>query len=92
MRGARLDAPRADDGGDCLTMEGLAEHEARRRCWLFDSRGLVVKSRTDLASHKLAYAHEHAAIGDFVTAVKTLRPTAIIGVAAIVGTFTDAVV
>jgi len=75
-----------------MAMEGIAEHEARQRCWLFDSRGLVVKSRTDLAAHKLAYAHEHAPIGDFLSAVKTLRPTAIIGVAAVGGTFTEAVV
>jgi malate dehydrogenase (oxaloacetate-decarboxylating)(NADP+) len=75
-----------------MTMEGLPEPEARRRCWLFDSRGLVVKSRTDLAGHKIAYAHDHAPIGDFVTAVKTLKPTAIIGVAAIGGTFTEEVV
>jgi malate dehydrogenase (oxaloacetate-decarboxylating)(NADP+) len=75
-----------------MTMEGLPEPEARQRCWLFDSRGLVVKSRTDLAAHKLAYAHEHAPVADFLGAVKTLRPTAIIGVAAIGGTFTEAVV
>ena len=75
-----------------MTMEGLADEEARRRCWLFDSRGLVVKSRTDLAPHKLAYAHEHAPLGDFVSAVEALAPTAIVGVAAIGGMFTREVV
>ena len=48
-------------------------------------KGLVVKSRTSLAEHKLPYAHEHAPIGDFIAAVKALRPTAIIGVAATPG-------
>jgi malate dehydrogenase (oxaloacetate-decarboxylating)(NADP+) len=57
-----------------------------------DSKGLVVKSRTSLAEHKLPYAHEHAPIGDFIAAVKALRPTAIIGVAATPGTFTQEVI
>lgn len=71
-----------------ISAQGLSEQEARTRCWLFDSRGLVVKSRTDLTEHKLTYAHEHAKVGDFLTAVRTLKPTAIIGVAAVGGTFT----
>ncbi len=78
----------ADLIASAIAAQGLSEEDARTRCWLFDSRGLVVKSRTDLAEHKLAYAHEHAKIGDFLTAVKTLKPTAIIGVAAVGGTFT----
>ncbi|MGE5131190.1 MAG: NAD-dependent malic enzyme [Sphingomonadaceae bacterium] len=68
--------------------EGLAEAEARRRCWLFDSRGLVVRSRTDLGEHKRPYAHEHEQVPDFLSAVKALKPTAIIGVAAVGKTFT----
>jgi malate dehydrogenase (oxaloacetate-decarboxylating)(NADP+) len=56
-----------------------------------DSRGLVVKNRTDLAEHKLPYAHEHAPVGDFLTAIRTLKPNAIIGVAAVGGTFTGEV-
>ena len=74
-----------------MMSQGLPEAEARRRCWLVDSRGLVVKSRTDLAEHKLGYAHEHAPVGDFLSAIKALKPTAIIGVAAVGGTFTPEV-
>jgi malate dehydrogenase (oxaloacetate-decarboxylating)(NADP+) len=70
---------------------GLSETAARQRCWTMDSRGLVVKSRTDLAEHKLAYAHEHPPVGDFLTAIRTLKPTAIVGVAAVGGTFTQEV-
>lgn len=70
---------------------GLSESAARQRCWAVDSRGLVVKSRTDLAAHKLPYAHEHAPVGDFLSAIKTLKPTAIVGVAAVGGTFTQEV-
>jgi malate dehydrogenase (oxaloacetate-decarboxylating)(NADP+) len=71
-----------------LVSQGMKEDDARRCCWLVDSRGLVIKSRTDLVEHKLPYAHQHAPVGDFLSAIKALRPTAIIGVAAVGGTFT----
>ena len=74
-----------------MVAQGRPEPEARRRNWLVDSRGLVVKERADLSEHKLPYAHEHAPIGDFLTAIRTLKPTAIIGVAAVGGTFTGEV-
>ena len=72
--------------------EGLTEDEARGRNWFVDSRGLVVRSRTDLAEHKLPYAHDHEALPDFLSAVKSLEPTAIIGVSGQPGTFTKEVV
>ena len=65
--------------------------EALRRNWLFDSRGLVVKSRKELADHKLKYAHDHPECKSFIEAVRQLHPTAIIGVAAVGGTFTPEV-
>jgi malate dehydrogenase (oxaloacetate-decarboxylating)(NADP+) len=71
-----------------MTANGLTKAQALRQCWLVDSRGLVVKSRTDLAEHKLTYAHEHPPVGDFLSAVNQLKPTAIIGVSAVGGTFT----
>jgi malate dehydrogenase (oxaloacetate-decarboxylating)(NADP+) len=74
-----------------VVAHGCPEAHARRRNWLVDSRGLVVKGRAELAEHKLPYAHEHAPIGDFLTAIRTIKPTAIIGVAATGGTFTGAV-
>jgi Malic enzyme, NAD binding domain len=74
-----------------MVAQGCPQAEAQRRNWLFDSRGLVVKDRAELAEHKLAYAHEHAPIADFLTAIRALRPTAIIGVAAVGGTFTHEV-
>ena len=78
----------ADLAVAAMVAQGAREDEARRRCWLVDSKGLVVKSRTDLVHHKQRYAHEHAPIRDLLTAVKALKPTAIIGVAAVGGAFT----
>jgi malate dehydrogenase (oxaloacetate-decarboxylating)(NADP+) len=75
-----------------MVAAGLTAADARKRCWLVDSKGLVVKSRAELGAHKLPYAHEHAPIADFPAAVKALAPTAIIGVAAVGGTFTQQVI
>jgi malate dehydrogenase (oxaloacetate-decarboxylating)(NADP+) len=74
-----------------MTEQGLSRDEARRRCWLVDSRGLVVKSRTDLAEHKRPYAQDFSFLPDFPSAVEALKPTAIIGVAAVANTFTQPV-
>ncbi len=72
--------------------DGLDEAAARGRCWMVDSKGLVVASRTGLAEHKKPYAHPHEPVGDFIGAVRALKPTAIIGVGATPGTFTREVV
>lgn len=75
-----------------MMAEGATEAEALRRNWLVDSRGLVVNGREGLSGHKLRYAHkDQAPMADFLTAIKTLKPTAIIGVAAVGGAFTPEV-
>ena len=74
-----------------LVASGMNQADAQKRCWLVDSKGLVVKSRADLPSQKLPYAHDHAPVRDFLSAVKTLQPTGIIGVAAVGDTFTPEV-
>jgi malate dehydrogenase (oxaloacetate-decarboxylating)(NADP+) len=74
-----------------MVAEGASEAEALRRNWLVDSRGLVVRNRPGLTEHTLRYAHDHAPIGDFLGAIQSLKPTAIIGVAAVGGAFTSEV-
>jgi malate dehydrogenase (oxaloacetate-decarboxylating)(NADP+) len=71
---------------------GLERGEARRRCAYFDSKGLLVASRADLAEHKLPYAHELPATDDVLKAIETLRPTILIGVSGQPGLFTREVV
>lgn len=68
--------------------EGLSEPEARERCWFVDSKGLVVKARSDLSQHKRLYAHDYEFIGEFLACVEALKPTAIIGVSGKPRTFT----
>jgi malate dehydrogenase (oxaloacetate-decarboxylating)(NADP+) len=75
-----------------MMAEGLSQQAARKRCWLVDSKGLVVSSRTGLTAHKLPYAHDHPPVADFLQAVRALKPTAIVGVAATPNTFTKDVI
>ncbi len=82
----------ADLSTTAMVSDGLTETEARQKCWLFDSHGLVVAGRTDLAKHKKSYAHDHPPIHDFLSAIRALKPAAIIGVAAISNSFTREIV
>ncbi len=70
-----------------MVAEGLSAEEARQRCWFVDSKGLMVKGRSDLNGRKLRYAHDHEPIGDLQEAVETLKPAAIIGVSGKQGLF-----
>jgi malate dehydrogenase (oxaloacetate-decarboxylating)(NADP+) len=71
--------------------EGMSEAEARRRCWFFDSKGLVVAARSDLAEHKRPFAHEHEFFGDFSIAIEAVRPTVLLGVSGMPAAFTPSV-
>jgi malate dehydrogenase (oxaloacetate-decarboxylating)(NADP+) len=71
-----------------LVDAGIPRAHAVRQCWLVDSTGLVVKSRTGLAAHKIAYAHDAPPAADLLSAIKALKPTALIGVSGQAGSFT----
>ena len=82
----------ADLIASAMVKEGLSASEAKHRMWFFDSKGLVVSSRTDLAEHKKPYARDHEFVNDLLEAVKAARPTAIIGVSGKAQSFTEPVV
>ena len=76
-----------------LVAEGMNKEDAMKKCWLYDSKGLVVKSRlAQLQHHKIPYAHEHEEVRDFIECVKKLKPTAIIGVSTVAKMFNKEVV
>jgi malate dehydrogenase (oxaloacetate-decarboxylating)(NADP+) len=74
-----------------LVQGGWKEEDARKLCWFFDSKGLVVSSRDDLAPHKKAFAHDGEFTDSFIEVVERLKPAAIIGVSGQPQTFTEPV-
>ena len=75
-----------------LGEQGIPAEQARKQCWFVDSKGLLVSGRDTLAEHKIPYAHDHPPLDDFLDAVKTLEPTAILGLSGQPSTFTKEVV
>jgi malate dehydrogenase (oxaloacetate-decarboxylating)(NADP+) len=67
--------------------EGVAEADARARCWFYDSKGPVVASRADLAEHKRAFAREGGLPPDLPSAVAAIRPTILVGASGVPGAF-----
>ena len=72
--------------------QGVPASEAHRCCWFFDSQGLVTAERSAIPLQKQPYAHEHAPTRDFAAAVRSLRPSVLIGCAGQPGVFTEEVV
>lgn len=74
--------------------EGVCEEEARKRVWLVDSKGLIVKDRPKggLNHHKGKFAHAHPPVDTLAEAVNILKPTVLIGAAAIGGAFTPEII
>ncbi|MDE2164328.1 MAG: NAD-dependent malic enzyme [Alphaproteobacteria bacterium] len=77
---------------EAMMLEGMDAAEARAHCALFDINGLVVASRNDLADFQRPFAIDHAPVSTFVEAVKTLRPTGIIGVSTVPKLFNQQVI
>jgi len=74
-----------------MTAEGLSADAARARIWFFDVNGLLGASRKDLADFQKPYAHGDP-IKDFVQAIETLKPNAIIGVSTAAKAFNQHVI
>jgi malate dehydrogenase (oxaloacetate-decarboxylating)(NADP+) len=72
--------------------DGLSREEALEHIWMFDIKGLLVESRTDLADYQKQFAHKGDPTNDFAAAVLQVKPTAIIGVSTVGGAFNQEVI
>merc|ERR1712213_43656 len=74
--------------------EGVPYKEALKKIWLKDSRGLIVKDRPEggISHHKAPFAHDHEPMSDLGEIVKKLKPTVLIGAAAIPSVFTPEII
>lgn len=75
-----------------MEKEGLAKEECLKKIWMVDSKGLIVKGRDHLTHEKERFAHEHPQMKKLEDVIQELKPTAIIGVAAIPGAFTEQII
>jgi malate dehydrogenase (oxaloacetate-decarboxylating)(NADP+) len=71
-----------------MQREGLSEADARTRCLFIDSRGPVVRSRTDLAEQKQAFAQDRQPMPSLAESIDDFRPTVLIGACGQGGIFT----
>ena len=78
----------------CYAMreQGLSDEEARDRCWMFDTKGLVVKNRERLEDFKVQYAKSFDHLEHFVECIEKIKPTAIVGVSTTPKLFTKEVI
>ena len=75
-----------------LGEQGVSLEDAQSRVYMFDVKGLLESTRTDLVDFQMPYAHPHPPTKDFVAVIESIKPTTIIGVSTIGGAFTQKVV
>ncbi|KAF4521631.1 hypothetical protein B566_EDAN006673 [Ephemera danica] len=73
-----------------MMAEGTSLDEARSKIWMKDIHGLLVKNRPEgeLDGHKAYYAKDHPVVKDLHSVVKEIKPSILIGAAAVAGAFT----
>ena len=82
----------ADSFVAALVEEGIPVDKARDQCWFVDTQGLLTSNRDNIAIHKQRYARDQPSIDNFLDAVNTLKPTAILGLSGQPGSFPKEVI
>ena len=82
----------ADTFVAALVEAGMPVDEARKRCCFVDTQGLLTSNRETIAHHKQRFARDMPPIDNFLEAVNTLKPTAILGLSGQPGSFPKEVI
>ena len=77
---------------EAMTREGLSLEEARSRIWILDSKGLITQSAQHISPAQRIYAQPIAGPMNLRDVVFHVRPTALVGVSASPGSFTEEIV
>uniref|UniRef100_A0A8C3TK94 Malic enzyme n=1 Tax=Catharus ustulatus TaxID=91951 RepID=A0A8C3TK94_CATUS len=72
-----------------MEKEGVSQEDAIKKIWMVDSKGLIVKGRSHLSHEKVMFAQDHPSVDTLEEVVQKVKPTAVIGVAAVAGAFTE---
>ncbi|XP_062370149.1 NADP-dependent malic enzyme, mitochondrial [Cinclus cinclus] len=72
-----------------MEKEGVSREDATKKIWMVDSKGLIVKGRSHLSHEKEMFAQDHPSVDTLEEVVQKVKPTAVIGVAAVAGAFTE---
>ncbi len=75
-----------------MQLNGATREEAYSRFYMFDIKGLLVSSRTDLQDFQQPFVHDMEPENNFAEAILKIKPTAIIGVSTVGGAFNEQVV
>ncbi len=76
---------------NAMVKEGSSVDEARSRMFLFDIDGLVTVHRAQIADSHKPFVKDMAEDRDFLSCIRKIRPTAIVGLSTVGGAFNEAV-
>ncbi|KAL5009932.1 hypothetical protein ScPMuIL_012237 [Solemya velum] len=74
--------------------EGISEEEGLKKIFMVDSRGLIVKNRPSggITEQKAIFAKEYKAMDKLEDVVREIKPSVLIGAAAVQGAFTEQII
>jgi malate dehydrogenase (oxaloacetate-decarboxylating)(NADP+) len=75
-----------------LVEAGMPVEKAREHCNFVDTQGLLTSNRANIAQHKQRYARDLPTVENFLEAVKTLKPTVILGLSGQPGSFSQEII